>query len=123
MKQIIPPAAPGVWSLSKIQLALSRPIPNVHIVEGEVAGRLRRMVAYRTLVLALDRYAPGWSWEVRNRTELQGLLWVTGRLTVVASDGNTYRDAIAPASCIPGEPLDSMALRSAAVKYGLGLGL
>lgn len=123
MKRIIPPAAPGVWSLSEIQLALSRPVPNLHVIECEVSGEAMRMVAYRTLLLALDRYAPGWSWEVRNRTELQGLLWLTGRLTVVASDGETFRDAIAPASRIQGEPIDAMVLRSAAVKYGLGLGL
>ena len=69
----------------------------------------------------LDRYAPGWNWEICNKSVLEDPNWITGRLTVVTSDGEFCRAAIARRSTIKGEPIDAMALRAAAAKFGVSL--
>lgn len=130
---ITPPEAPGEWSLAQIIEALSRPIPKGMLKDKKLTNKKTgavttvQFIAWHTAVKILNKYAPGWHWEIISTSVVGPSLVITGRLTVPTIDGNVYRDATGISKIegtIYGDAssnAESMALRRAAAKYGLGL--
>ncbi|MEO1391077.1 MAG: hypothetical protein AAFV85_27400 [Cyanobacteria bacterium J06634_6] len=63
-EKLVPPSAPGEWSLDQIQSALSRPLPASMIETKTLKGRSIQFIPWHTANRILDKYAPGWSWEI-----------------------------------------------------------
>lgn len=84
----------------------------------------------------LDKYAPGWSWDVVKVEMTEDRLILVGRLTIPAKDGDFSReatgteslkrinddgDAVDIAYGDPSSNSESMAFRRDAARFGLGL--
>lgn len=92
-ERITPPASPGQWTLSQIQAALSRPLPKSVLASRRQGGAVLFYIPWYTANRILDKYAPGWTWEIRS-IELSGeRLFLVGRLTIPTVEGNVYREA------------------------------
>lgn len=127
------PTAPREWTLAQIQQALSRNLPPkmVKFLEktNKKTGKMTKVpyIPWHTANRILDKYAPGWTWEITNLQTTNGSLFLTGRLTIPTSEGNIYREATGTESlnCSsygdPSSNAESMAFRRCAAKFGLGL--
>lgn len=91
--KITPPSQPGEWSLYQIQEAFKRKLP---------LGMLKRLpsdkgnasyLPWYTVNKILDKYAPGWTWEIKETLISRDRIFLVGRLTVPTSEGNIYREA------------------------------
>jgi len=75
----------------------------------------------------LDLYAPGWSNEVRSVSAIGNSIVVVVRLSIPTAEGLIWREAtgIEAMDCgsygDPSSNAESMALRRAAAKFGIGL--
>jgi hypothetical protein len=134
---LTPPNAPAQWSLSEIQLALSRPLPNSMLDTRKQGNATLTYISWHTANRILDKYAPGWTWEIRSSITTADRIFLTGRLTIPTSEGNVYREAtgtevlkewsekkqtmIELAYGDPSSNAESMAFRRAAARFGLGL--
>jgi hypothetical protein len=122
-----PPTAPGEWSLAQIQAALSRPLPANMLGTRKQGGQTIPFIPWHTAVKILDKYAPGWQWSILSVTVAGDRLVLTGRLGIPTCDGLVSRDAAGTEilDCgsygDPSSNSESMALRRAATKFGLGL--
>jgi len=91
--QLIPPTVPGEWTLHQIQTALSRPLPPKLLAKRKQGGTTITYIPWYVANRILDKYAPGWTWEIRSLTTTGDRLFLTGRLTIPTAEGNVYRDA------------------------------
>lgn len=131
----LPPSGPGEWSMRQIQEVLSRPLPAQLLSTRRQGGKEIPYLAWHTVVKILDKYAPGWSWEICRMGMTGDRLFLVGRLTVPTSDGHICREATGTellkrndddgeselAYGDPSSNAESMAFRRAAAKFGLGL--
>lgn len=131
------PSQPGEWSIAQIIAALSRPLPPELLQQRKQGGRMLDFIPWHTANRILDKYAPGWSWEVRAVQTDETRLYLTGRLTILASDGLVWREATGTevlkewnekrqtlTELSYGDPssnAESMAFRRCAARFGLGL--
>lgn len=128
-----PPIAIGEWTLQQTIQTLSRPLPQSMLKEKE-PGILYIPWHYATKIL--DKYCPGWTWEITNIQTTSDRLFLTGRLTLTTQEGHIYREAtgtetlklIKRTGAIvehpygdPSSNAESMAFRRACAKFGLGL--
>ncbi len=114
-------------SIRDIVKDLSKPIAQKHLRKRRQGGKEISYLAWHDAVKYLDHYAPGWCYEIRRIDSIGGKLILTIRLSILCSEGIVYREATGQED----EELDSygnsssnaesMALRRAAAKYGLGL--
>ena len=123
------PAAPGEWTLAQIVEALSKPLPSSVLEVKKIGGKAIQYVPWYRVVSLLNRYAPGWQWEIRSIHTTDSDLFIVGRLTIPTAEGTIYREATGT------NPLrdtnygdassnsESMAFRRAAAKFGLALHL
>ena len=86
------PERPGEWSIRKIIAALSKDIPD------DMTQRLRDKgnavyIPWHQAVRILNKYAPGWEFSTEINIS-NDRIFVTGTLTIVASDGKFSRSAI-----------------------------
>lgn len=125
--KLTPPSSPGEWTLSQIQAALSRPLPEVMLETKKLKGNRIRYIPWHTATAILDKYCPGWQWEIRQSSLSSDHIFLVGRLTIPTADGNLYREATGTEflECStygdPSSNSESMAFRRAAAKFGLGL--
>ena len=139
--KITPPSQPREWSLVQIQEAFKRKLPQ---------GMLKRLpsdkgnasyLPWYTVNKILDKYAPGWTWEIKETQISRDRLFMVGRLTIPTSEGNIYREATGTeelkrqaydknlkrytekeiAYGDPSSNAESMAFRRCAARFGLGL--
>lgn len=121
------PTAPGQWSLSQIQQALSRPLPKPLLATRKQGGQMLEYIPWHLANKILDKYAPGWTWQIMSVTNTEVRLVLVGRLTIPTAEGNVYREATGQEehSCgsygDPSSNAESMAFRRAAARFGLGL--
>lgn len=121
------PTRPGAWSLSQIVESLSKPLPKNLLESKKVGGMMISYIPWHKAVLVLDKYAPGWAWEVRTIHTTDKDLFLIGRLTIPTSDGLMYREATGTNSLTDtaygdaSSNAESMAFRRAAAKFGLAL--
>lgn len=116
-------------SIREIVKDLSKPIAQKHLRKRRQGGKEITYLAWHDAVKYLDHYAPGWCYEVRSINSIAGKLILTIRLSIPCLEGVVYREATGQED----EDLEtygnsssnaeSMALRRAAAKFGLGLAL
>jgi hypothetical protein len=114
-------------SIREIVKDLSKPIAQKHLRKRKQGGKEITYLAWHDAVKYLDHFAPGWCYEIRSMDSIGGKLIMTVRLSIVCAEGTVYREATGQED----EDLDSygnsssnsesMALRRAAAKFGLGL--
>lgn len=90
---LTPPAAPGEWSLSQIIAALSRPLPRSILQQRKQGGATIDYLPWYEANRILDKYCPGWTWEVRQIVITDARLFLMGRLTIPTAEGLVYREA------------------------------
>jgi hypothetical protein len=116
-------------SIRDIVKDLSKPPAQKHLRKRRQGGKEITYLAWHDAVKYLDHYAPGWCYEVRRIDSIAGKVILTVRLSIPALEGIIYREATGQED----ETLDSygdstsnaesMSLRRAAAKFGLGIGL
>ena len=122
-----PPEAPGKWTLAQIQAVLSRPLPGGMIKVRKQGGKDLKYIPWHTVNKILDKYCPGWSWEIKRMELSSDRVFVVGCLTIPTADGDVSRDATGTEmlQCSsygdPSSNAESMAFRRAAARFGLGL--
>ena len=116
-------------SIRDIVKDLSKPIAAKHLRKRRQGGKEISYLAWHDAVKYLDHFAPGWCYEIRAIESVAGKLIMIVRLSIPSAEGITYREATGQED----ETLDSygdsssnaesMALRRASAKFGLGLSL
>lgn len=125
--QLEPPSAPGEWSLKQIQTALSRPLPKSLLATRKQGGKELTYIPWHCANRILDKYAPGWAWEITKLEQTKDRLVLVGSLSIPCSDGLILRCATGTESldCSsygdPSSNAESMAFRRACARFGLGL--
>ncbi|MDY7015038.1 MAG: DUF1071 domain-containing protein [Cyanobacteriota bacterium] len=137
-----PPSQPGEWSLKQIEECFSRPLPKAMLGIIKEKGNAAYIPWYRAVTI-LNKYCPGWCWEIVKLQMSADRIFLVGRLSVPTSNGLIYREATGTeelkrlvlnektqnkeiAELAYGDPssnAESMAFRRAAAKFGLGLQL
>ncbi|WP_448381573.1 Rad52/Rad22 family DNA repair protein [Gloeomargarita sp.] len=122
------PKKPGEWTLAQITEALSRPLPSTVLETKQLEdGRVIEYVPWHKAILLLNKYAPGWQWEIRQIYTTNEDLFLIGRLTIPTAEGLFYREASGRNSLKDtgygdaSSNAESMAFRRAAAKFGLAL--
>lgn len=90
---LVPPQAPGQWTLRQIQEALKRPLPAAALETRKQGGTNLTYVPWHVANRILDKYAPGWTWEIRTLYTTGDRIFLVGRLTIPTAEGNIYREA------------------------------
>ncbi len=114
-------------SIREIIKDLSKPVAKRHLRKRKQGGKEIFYIAWHDAIKYLDHYASGWNYEIRRVDSIAGKLILTVRLSVPCLEGVVYREATGQED----EDLEtygnsssnseSMALRRAASKFGLGL--
>ena len=114
-------------SIREIVKDLSKPIAQKHLRKRRQGGKEITYLAWHDAVKYLDHYAPGWNYEITRVDSIAGKLILTVRISVPCLEGIVYREATGQED----ESLESygdsssnaesMALRRASAKFGLGL--
>jgi hypothetical protein len=119
----------GLRSIREIVRDLSKPIAQKHLRKRRQGGKEITYLAWHDAVKYLDHYAPGWCYEVRRLDSIGGKLILTVRLSILCAEGIVYREATGQEDETletygdSSSNAESMALRRAGAKFGLGLGL
>ena len=114
-------------SIRDIVKDLSKPVAKRHLRTRKQGGKELTYISWYDAVKYLDHYAPGWNYEVRSMNSVGGKLILTIRLSVPCLEGVVYREATGQEeeeTTSYGDSssnAESMALRRAAAKVGLGL--
>lgn len=117
----------GLRSIRDIVKDLSKPVAKRHLRTRKQGGKEIKYIAWHDAVKYLDHYAPGWNYEIRSIDSIGGKLILTVRLSVLCLEGIVYREATGQESedlesyGDPSSNAESMALRRASAKFGLGL--
>lgn len=114
-------------SIRDIVKDLSKPIAQKHLRRRRQGGREITYLAWHDAVKYLDHFAPGWNYEITRVDNVAGKLILTVRISIICQEGVVYREATGQED----ESLESygdsssnaesMALRRASAKFGLGL--
>ena len=114
-------------SIRDIIKDLSKPVAKRHLRTRKQGGKDLTYISWYDAVKYLDHYAPGWCYEVRSMNSVGGKLILTIRLLIPAQEGIIYREATGQEEeetnsyGDSSSNAESMALRRAAAKFGLGL--
>lgn len=138
--EAIPPTHPGEWQLSRIQSALKQQLPPSLL--KKLPGKSNAIyIPWYTVNRILDKYAPGWTWEIKDTQLSHDRIFLIGRLTIPTKNGDIYREAsgteelkkqtydsklgrYTQSEIAYGDPssnAESMAFRRCAARFGLGL--
>jgi hypothetical protein len=126
-EQLEPPTAPGEWTLKQIQSALSRPLPKQLLATRKQGNKELEYIPWYQVNRILDKYCPGWAWEIVKMEVTDKTLFLVGSLSIPTSDGLIVRSATGneELNCSsygdPSSNAESMAFRRAAARFGLGL--
>lgn len=116
-------------SIREIVKDLSKPIAQKHLRKRRQGGKEITYVAWHDAVKYLDHFAPGWCYEIRSMESVSGKLIMIVRLSILCAEGVVYREATGQEDedketfGDSSSNAESMALRRAAAKFGLGLAL
>ena len=114
-------------SIRDIVKDLSKPVAKRHLRVRRQGGKEIGYIAWHDAIKYLDHYAPGWCYEVRTMQSIGGKLILTIRLSVPCLEGIVFREATGQEDeekdtyGDSSSNAESMALRRAAAKFGLGL--
>lgn len=87
------PTMPGEWPIARMIEKLSRELPPSLTETKRKGGSKITFIPWHTANKILDKYAPGWTWEITNTVVTSDRIFVTGRLTIPAVEGNIHREA------------------------------
>lgn len=116
-------------SIRDIIKDLSKPVAKRHLRTRKQGGKTINYISWYDAVKYLDHYAPGWCYEIRRVDSIAGKLILTIRLSIPCQEGIIYREATGQEDETQdsygdsSSNAESMALRRAAAKFGLGLSL
>lgn len=106
---------------------LSKPIPDSMLSHKRQGGNDITFIPWYNATRLLDWYAPGWAYEITQIQEVgEKQVAIFVRLTIPAAEGLIHRDATGIEDDTvkgygdPTSNAESMALRRAAAKFGLG---
>lgn len=114
-------------SIRDITRDLSKPVAKRHLRTRKQGGKEIQYISWHDAIKYLDHYAPGWNYEVRNIQNIAGKLILTVRLSVPCVEGIVFREATGQEDedkdnyGDSSSNAESMALRRASAKFGLGL--
>jgi len=114
-------------SIRDIVRDLTKPVAKRHLRTRKQGGKELTYIAWHDAIKYLDHYAPGWNYEVRTINAVGGKLILTVRLSIPCLEGVVYREATGQEDentdswGDSSSNAESMALRRAASKFGLGL--
>jgi hypothetical protein len=91
--KLTPPTAPNEWTLTQIITALSRPLPRSILQQRRQGNTPINYLPWYEANRILDKYCPGWTWEVRQVITTRDRLFLVGRLTIPTAEGTVYREA------------------------------
>lgn len=117
----------GLRSIRDIVKDLSKPVAKRHLRTRKQGGKEITYISWYDAIKYLDHYAPGWCYEVRTMNSVGGKLILTIRLSIPAQEGIVFREATGQEEeetnsyGDSSSNAESMALRRAAAKFGLGL--
>ncbi len=121
--------ANGLRSIREIVKDLSKPIAQKHLRKRRQGGKEITYLSWHDAVKYLDHFAPGWCYEIRSIESVSGKLIMIVRLSILCAEGIVYREATGQEDedkdtfGDSSSNAESMALRRAAAKFGLGLSL
>ena len=123
--------------ITEILADLSKPIPSRYLAQRKQGGAVLVYLPWYNAVKLLDRCAPGWDYSITQihttsdaseaGLPLRARIFVSVRIVIRAAEGDFAREATGTEllNCgsygDPSSNCESMALRRAAAKYGLGL--
>jgi hypothetical protein len=116
-------------SIRDIVKDLSKPVAKRHLRTRKQGGKELTYISWYDAVKYLDHYAPGWCYEVRRIDSIGGKLILTIRLSIPCLEGVVFREATGQEDedvesyGDSSSNAESMALRRACAKFGLGLDL
>jgi hypothetical protein len=116
-------------SIQEIVADLKKPIASKHLSTRKQGGQTLTYISWYHAIKYLDYYAPGWSYAVNIVQVIGKDCVVTVRLSIPCLEGIVSRDATGIETLnVSGygdtsSNAESMALRRAAAKFGLGLSL
>lgn len=123
-----PPAEEGkLRSIREIVRDLTKPVAKRHLRTRRQGGKEIAYISWHDAIKYLDHYAPGWNYEIRSIDSVGGKLILTVRLSIPSLEGIVYREATGQEDETrdnygdSSSNAESMALRRAASKFGLGL--
>jgi hypothetical protein len=122
-------APDALRSIAAIIADLSKPVNPQRLKTRTQGGKQLTYLPWYQAVRYLDRFAPGWSYEVRSIVTVGQAVAVTVRISIPCLEGVVYREATGyePLEVKgwgdPTSNAESMALRRAAAKFGLCLNL
>jgi hypothetical protein len=114
-------------SIREIVKDLTKPVAARHLRKRKQGGKDLTYIAWHDAVKYLDHYAPGWCYEIRRIDSIAGKLILTTRLSIPCLEGVIYRESTGQEDentdswGDSSSNAESMALRRAASKFGLGL--
>jgi hypothetical protein len=109
---------------------LSKPVNPARLKQRQQGGKTLTYCPWYQCVRILDHYAPGWSYEIRSINTVGENLVMVVRIAIPTASGPIFREASALE--VISDPkrygdaatnAESAALRRAAAKFGLCLGL
>ena len=126
----------GEWPIDRIIESLKVKFPTLE-KQRKQGGASLTYLPWVHVVKVLDRYAIGWKWEIRQITTTDDRLFMVGRLTIPALEGEIWREATGNEALKevsrktgeiqdiaygdPSSNAESQSFRRAAAKFGLGL--
>jgi len=116
-----------VRSIREIVQDLSKPVAKRHLRSRKQGGKEIQYIAWHDAIKYLDHYASGWNYEIRSMTSVGGKLIIIVRLSIPCLEGVVYREATGQEDEThetygdSSSNAESMALRRASAKFGLGL--
>jgi hypothetical protein len=114
-------------SIKEIVHNLSQPVAKRHLATKKMGGKDAYYIHWFDAIKYLDLYASGWSYEIVRIDAIAGKLIMTVRLSIPCAEGVVYREATGQEDedkdtyGNASSNAESMALRRAAAKCGLGL--
>ncbi|CAN1213587.1 DUF1071 domain-containing protein [Tumidithrix helvetica PCC 7403] len=87
------PTQPREWTIAQITEALSRRLPEKLLDTKKQGGATLAFISWYKIPPVLDKYAPGWTWEIRQINHSSDRVFVMGRLTIPTVNGDVWREA------------------------------
>lgn len=121
------PYQPGERTIGEIMADLKKPIHQSFLKSRKQGGATITYIEWHTAVKYLDKFAPGWDYEIRDVKQIGDRCVCVARITIHASDGSFYREATGQEDedkkgyGDASSNAEAMSLKRAAAKFGLGL--
>jgi len=124
-----PKDKPIARPLQDIVADLHLPVPKRVLKNKKLGGNNITFIPWYRVAKMMDFYAPGWEYEITDKTITASHVMMTVRVYINAKEGRFYREATGIETLNvkgfgdPTSNAESMAFRRACAKWGLGIDL